>query len=372
MDEPNLIERATAIIKTAWEHPDWFIYGLTVLSGFGFAAWRWLLPQLRAPAPPLPIDPSFPFEVVKPKSEGVLKTLMGSEQADDDPLADFNIPYQQRRPELIVQEQLEGFLDVHRWLLILGSTGLGKTREAAELAKRLNHEGWTVLKLKNAEQLTVPTKFPAVAVGEQPRLVFFLDNLNQAMNLGLEASREPQGNLPSAFKQPLQERMQETLEFFERSCGIDRIRVIATARNETIPEKPGQPSEWDKLAVENYPQFWGQFYHHDLQAPTDTAIEALLTSLVKRANLSAKPEDFADIARRNNGTFRNPVENAERAKNRGLTVSKETYKDTLKGTWKSRYQSAIGSDKTATCIYDAIDLLRQCNVPLQAITVLRC
>ena len=104
MDEPNLFERATAILKTAWENPDWFIYGLTVLSGFGFAAWRWLLPRLRSSTPLTPIDPSFPFEVVKLKSESTLKILMGSEQADDDPLADFNIPYQQRRPELIVQE----------------------------------------------------------------------------------------------------------------------------------------------------------------------------------------------------------------------------------------------------------------------------
>ncbi|PZU93721.1 MAG: hypothetical protein DCF32_23130 [Leptolyngbya sp.] len=275
---------------------------------------------------------------------------MGSDQANDDPLADFNIPYQQRRPDLIVQEQLEGRLDVHRWLLILGPTGLGKTRESAELAKRLNHEGWTVLKLKNAEQLTVSTKFPVVMVGEQPRLVFFLDNLNQAMNLGLEAMQEPQDSLPSALKQPLQERLQETLEFFERSCSADRIRVMATARNETIPEKPGQLSEWNKLAVEKYPQFWGQFYQHDLQAPTDTAIEGLLIDVVERANLLTKPEDFANIAKRNDGTFRNPVENAERVKNRGLPLSKETYKDTLKGTWESRYQAAIGRDKTAKCI----------------------
>ncbi|MGB5973406.1 MAG: hypothetical protein WBG38_08805, partial [Nodosilinea sp.] len=110
-------EQVLQLFKTAWEHPDWFIYSLTVLSGVGYAAIRWLLPRLKAPEPPS-IGPSFPFQVVKPQSENVLKMLMGSEQADGDPLADFNIPYQQRRPELVVQQQLEGLLDVHRWLLI--------------------------------------------------------------------------------------------------------------------------------------------------------------------------------------------------------------------------------------------------------------
>ncbi|PSN11192.1 hypothetical protein C7293_25260 [filamentous cyanobacterium CCT1] len=370
MDETDLFERATAILKTAWENPDWFIYGLTVLSASGFAAWRWLLPRLRSSTPPAPINPSFPFEVIKPRSEGVLKRLMGSEQADGDPLADFNIPYQQRRPELSVQQQLEGLLEVHRWLLILGRTGLGKTREAGELATRLNSEGWTVLKLKNHEQLTVPTQFPAEVVGHQPKLIFFLDNLNQAMNLGAEASRDAPSNLPSALKQPLQERLQETLEFFERSCGYDRIRVIATARDETIPEKPGQPSEWDKLAIEKYPQFWGQFCQHRLPVPAETAIEAVLAQTTERANLSAKVEDFAPIAQRNDGTFRNVVENLERAKSRSLVVSTATYKETLRGTWQSRYQSATSRDKTARCIYDAVDLLRQCNVELRDITVL--
>ncbi|WP_225886970.1 tetratricopeptide repeat protein [Nodosilinea nodulosa] len=370
MDETDLFERATAILKTAWENPDWFIYGLTVLSASGFAAWRWLLPRLKSSTPPAPIDPSFPFEVIKPRSEGVLKRLMGSEQADGDPLADFNIPYQQRRPELSIQQQLEGLLEVHRWLLILGRTGLGKTREAGELATRLNSEGWTVLKLKNHEQLTVPTQFPAEVVGHQPKLIFFLDNLNQAMNLGAEASRDAQGNLPSALKQPLQERLQETLEFFERSCGNDRIRVVATARDETIAEKPGQPSEWDKLAIEKYPQFWSQFCQHPLPVPAETAIEAVLAQTTERASLSAKVEDFAPIAQRNDGTFRNVVENLERAKSRSLVVSTATYKETLRGTWQSRYQAATSRDKTAGCIYDAVDLLRQCNVELQDITVL--
>ncbi|MGF1569068.1 MAG: ATP-binding protein [Nodosilinea sp.] len=352
---------AFALKDFALGNPEWSLAIVGAIFGGLAAAWRWLLPRLQQPEPP-PLEPSFPFQMVKPRSEKVLKTLMGSEQADDDPLADFNIPYQPRRPELSVGQQLEGFLDLHRWLLILGRTGLGKTREAAELAQRLNNEGWTVLKLKNHEQLTVPTQFPAEVLGEQPRLVFFLDNLNQAMSLSQEvATHGPANTLASALRQPLQDRLKETLEFYELSCSPDRIRVIATARDERTPEKPGQPSEWDKLAIEKYPQFWNQFHQYPLEPPAESAVETLLAQATKQATLAAKPEDFAQIAHRNDGTFRNVVENLERAKNRDLTVSTATYKATLKGTWESRYQAAIKRDPAARHIYDAVDVLRQCN-----------
>ncbi len=373
MNELTLLERALAILELAWEHPDWFIYGLSVLSAMGWATWRWLWPQLRAPAALAPSNPSFPFEVVKPKGEPkrVLKTLMGSDQADDDPLADFNIPYQQRQSDTLTQEQLGRLLDVHRWLLVLGRTGLGKTREAAELAQRLNGEGWTVLKLKNAEQLVVPTQFPTATVGERPRLLFFLDNLNQAMVLGNVALERKTGEaLSSALKQPLQDRLKETLEFFEQSCGTDRVRVIATARNETILEKDGQPSEWDKLAIERYSGFWRQFHCHELPVPEERAIAAVLSETTQQAELPAVTEDFDAIARKNDGTFRNVVENLERTKTQNLTVANNTYKDTLRGTWQSRYQTTTQRDPAAKYIYDAVDVLRQCNVELHDLTVL--
>jgi len=380
MDDPTLLEQLSALLNrlltTAWKQPDWFIFALDLVKPALFAifsgtALRWLLPRLRSSQPVTPIDPSFPFEVIKPRNDGVLKTLMGADQADDDPLADFNVPYQQRQSDVLAQEQLDGLLDVHRWLLILGRTGLGKTREAAELAQRLSSEGWIVLKMKNAEQLVVPTKFPVAMVGEQPRLLFFLDNLNQAMALGNMAIERATGEaLPSALKHPLQKRLKETLEFFEQSCGVDRVRVIATARNEILPEKDGQSSQWDKLAVDRYPAFWKQFHHHELPVPEDEAVAAMLAETTQQANLPSVAEDFIAIARRNDGTFRNVVENLERAKNQRLTVSTATYKDTLRGTWQSRYQAALKSDPDAKNIYDAVDLLRQFNVELDALTVL--
>jgi hypothetical protein len=129
-------------------------------------------------------DGKFPFEVIKPHSDEVLKRLMPKSSMPDSPLADANIPYQMRRNGLNVRREVEKILDERRWVLILGRTGLGKTREAAELAQQLNREGWTILHLSGQEWLDVPIQFPLDEIGTQRKLLFFLDGLNQMIVRG--------------------------------------------------------------------------------------------------------------------------------------------------------------------------------------------
>lgn len=235
----------------------------------------------------------------------------------------------------------------------------------------MNNEGWTILKLKNAELLTVPTQFPAETLGPQPKLLIVLDNLNQAMVLGNSDSASSAPEKTSAsLQQPLPERLLATLEFYEQACGTDRFRVMATARNETVPEFGQSLSQWEMLNIDQYPQFWGRFHRYPLPEPSFQAIAAVLSEVTQAADLPAKQDEFAAIAECNDGTFRNVVENLERAKNRELTISRASYKETLKGTWQSRYQAAINRDHNARYLYDAIDLLRQCNVELRDFIVL--
>jgi tetratricopeptide (TPR) repeat protein len=307
---------------------------------------------------------NFPFEIIPPKSKQVVKWIYGSMQADDDPLADFNIPYQQRRRNVSQQNELENILQAKRWLLILGKTGLGKTREAAELANTLNQEGWTVLKLKNHEQLEVPMRFPAERFGPQPRVLMVLDNLNQSMSL----SQPRHDEKLTAQKAPLQERLQQTLEFYEQAVGTDRVRVIATARNETEPDKPGFPSQWEMLGIANYPRFWNQFEHITLEPPHTGAMVTMLNETAKVANIEA--QNTQTIAKQSDPNFRNVVENITRLKSRQLILSPNTFDPTLTGTWENKYQRAIESDPNAKYIYDAIDLLQQANVRLERELVL--
>lgn len=155
------------------------------------------------------------------------------QQTQDDPLANFNISYQQRRAGESVQQTLMEKVRAGKWLLILGRTGLGKTREVAELAQAHSQEGWTVMRLENHELLIVPSNFPIDRLDRQPRLLFVLDNLNQAMWLGSQLSAvDDSGKRLEPLKSPMQKRLLETLQFYMNYCGAQKVRVAATARNE--------------------------------------------------------------------------------------------------------------------------------------------
>jgi hypothetical protein len=119
-----------------------------------------------------------PFEVISPHSPQVVKQLLGSRQLEDNPLADFNIPYQNRLRDTSVRQQLEQLLVTKGWVLFLGKTGLGKTREAAEFAKTLNNEGWTIVRLTDWSRVDVPEQYPEGKMGGRNKLLFVLDDLN--------------------------------------------------------------------------------------------------------------------------------------------------------------------------------------------------
>jgi hypothetical protein len=134
-----------------------------------------------------------PFELVKPNGD-VFSLLYPPESVYKNPvLADRNIPYQRRIQDKNITQELYDLLHDHRWVLIMGRTGIGKTREAAEVAQRLNHEGWTVLKLKLGEWLDRPNNEQLQAIGTDRKLLFLLDDLHQFMRRSEEIEKHPLG-----------------------------------------------------------------------------------------------------------------------------------------------------------------------------------
>jgi tetratricopeptide (TPR) repeat protein len=262
-------------------------------------------------------------------------------------------------------------LEENRWLIIVGPTGIGKTREAAEVAQRLNHEGWTVLVLKLGEWLERPENNQLEAIGTDRKLLFFLDDLNSYMRRSLKIDQNPQAkDSPlAAINIPLQERLLKTLEAYEtHGTRPEEVRVIATARDEKEPESPGQPSEWDKLQWDKYPELWERFQLVKLPSPEDGAIVELLQDTIPQTNIKAET-DYSSIAAYNDSTFRNVVENLVRLENRQLPLNPANYQATLRGNWQKRYQDAIKRDNLAKYIYAAVDLLRQCNISLEPFIV---
>ncbi len=309
----------------------------------------------------------FPFEVIKPQSQDLKQRILGGD--DYDPLADRNIVYQDRVINRNIRKELQKQLEEYRWVLILGRTGLGKTREATELANHLNQAGWTVLYLKPNEWLDIPARMP-VLMGSDRKLLFFLDDLNQKMYRSREEiSPEAEINLVERFTIPLQERLLDALAKYELFCGKAEIRVIATARNEKQPDFPGETSAWEKLQWEKYPKLWQQFKIYELPEPEDRAIVGVLRETVPKTNIAASPEYYAEIARRNDATFRNVVENLQHLLNDGLPLNPKTYRESLGKTWEVRYQESVSLYPVSCYIYDALDLLQQFDIPLSRLTV---
>jgi tetratricopeptide (TPR) repeat protein len=296
------------------------------------------------------IPPSiFPFEVIKPNGN-VLSVAFGGDS--NDPLADSCIPYQMRQAHRNVRRELENLLEEFRCLLIVGQAGIGKTREAAELAQLYNREGWTVLWLKSDGWIDEPNQEQLQTIATNRKLLFVLDNLHQRIHdslpklpLGLEESEL------APLTVPLQQRLSRVLEVYEQFCGQDKIRVIATARN-------GEASQWEKLQQE-------RFQVYELPEPENTAIVQLLSNTVPEIQIKTNEEDYLAIAQKNDHTFTNVVVNLRRLRNKGLSLTSNNYIEACQSTWEKCYADAIKKHPASRYIYDAVDLLQQFNLAVE-------
>ncbi len=336
--------------------PEWWKY----LFGFGTlgsASW-WLIKLTRGRQIRPEID-KYPFQVVRPGSEDVQKQILRGRD-DDYPLDAHKIPYQRRVQGREIQTELEEALDQDRWLLIVGPTGIGKTREAAELAAKLNRLGWTIL-IYDSGWLDVPPSPPTDHIGTDKQILILIDDLNQKVDRLRDQSPKVKEDPFQPIYVPFQDRLLRTLQGYEGFYRAEQIRVIATARNE--------PEEWKKLQIEAYPGLWNRFKTFDLPLPEDRAIVDLLTDTVPQAEVRAESAEYLTFAQRNDRTFQNMLLNLQRVREEQSALSLDGFRETLKGSWQQRYQEVIERFPVARYIYDGIDLLRSLGVDLYRFTV---
>ncbi len=103
------------------------------------------------------------------------------------------------------------------------------------------------MRLKNHDLLTVPDSYPIDRLDRRPKLLFVLDDLNQAIVSGRTSDGVEHEVKSMLLKSPLQVRLLETLKFYMKQCGPERVRVVATARNEKEREDEDIPSYWEQL-----------------------------------------------------------------------------------------------------------------------------
>jgi tetratricopeptide (TPR) repeat protein len=352
----------------------------TAFSGFGLTGLNWWRERQQKRHRARIADDNLPFKVVRPNQD-VFPAIFGREESEylHSALIDWKIPLQDRERNIDHRDRIEQLLETDHWVIILGPTGIGKTREMAEVAHRFSRRGWTVMvftgKLEGdrfpEEQFTVEDK------DIRRNVLFVFDDLHIQMrrNQPIRENRATEEqSLPT--DRPLQERLLAALEHCDRFYIPDtRIKVLATARDERSSDDPRSVSPWEMLQWNRYP-LWRRFTRHELPEPENQAVASWLEKMKERTGiqLECPPEE---IARRNDRTFRNLAVNFEillardGQEGRSLSLSRENFKDTLRGSWEKCYQDALKLEPLAKYLYDAVDLLQQANIPLKAFVVER-
>jgi len=299
------------------------------------------------------------FEVITDPS--VLLPKFYATENDNSPLADHNIKYQPRDPNRDLQAELKATLTRSRYLLITAPTGYGKTREAGVLAQSMMLEGWRVLRVKNTGWLDIPKTLPEELNNNRSRILIFLDDLNGLFSIGERTESPRAEKIPLLSEPSYHDRLLQVLDILEGMCTEKEIRVIATARSEA--------DQWSLLNFNSSDRLWRRFERIELLEPNDSTIVNLLDDATKQVELKANHKDFAVIAHKSDGTYRNVVLNLRRWYIQNQEVNKDDFTETLDGSWRDIYERAQKRYAAVQYIYDAIDVLRQANTDLMPMLV---
>jgi tetratricopeptide (TPR) repeat protein len=222
--------------------------------------------------------PDFPFERVSPRElASILPNLTWA-----------GIPYVSRQLSFD-QENLLSTMRKSQRLLILGRTGLGKTREAVELIRRIESEkGEAVTVLIPSGSLNAPLTIPQSLPTRN--LILFIDNLpsRYAEHYHVDDSDDPK-----IIESDFQQRFEQTIRRLSDYCEGYDFRVIATAI--------GEPELRERLQLGD--PFWSAFEVIELP---DLSLEKrydLLATLENHFDIEIAPEAKATLAKRSDGTF---------------------------------------------------------------------
>ena len=348
----------------------------TAFSGFGLTGLNWWREKQQKRRRARIAGDSLPFRVVRPNQD-VFPAIFGRERAEYlyPSLIDWDIPLQDRELDINHLAEIIRLLNDDQWVIITGPTGIGKTREMAEVAHRFSRRGWTVMVFTG---ILEGDRFPQEQFQDVRRNVLFVfDDLHIQMRRS-QPTRENRATEEQSLPtdRPLQERLLAALDHCDSVHIPDtRIKVLATARDETVSDDPRLVSPWEMLQWERYP-LWRRFTRYRLPKPENQAVASWLerVSNLTGIQLECPPEEIAGC---NDGTFQNLVNNFEillagdSQEGRSLSLSRENFKDTLRGSWEKCYQDAFKLEPLAKELYDAVYLLQQANIPLKAFVVER-
>lgn len=254
------------------------------------------------------------------------------------------------------QRAFEQRLVAHRFILLTGRTGLGKTREALEAIRRLAQE--------SAEDVTV--LYPRDDVdfqGELPtdiptrHVVLFVDDIHQRYEASPTSHHRHGVDTPS-----FHDRFTATVSSLQRRLGGSDFRVIVTARDE--------PDLLQHMKLDT--PFWRRF--HRYQLPAVFGERSIVFADEISRGLGVELDDGARhyIAGKTDGTPAGIFTALARETRRRNSTTPITEAD-LKGysfkypaDWDNRiYKELIAPVARRRCVFEAVGILRTLRMGTQ-------
>jgi tetratricopeptide (TPR) repeat protein len=281
----------------------------------------------------------FPYEAFN--SEDIASHLINLTHPDT--------PYIKRRGGTEYEQMLTRMLEA-RHLLIIGRSGMGKTREAVELIKTIEAQrGEGVTVLIPSAGIDIPLRIPSTKL--KRNVILFIDDLPSHYS----ARHSPQNvdDWKSALLSS-RERFEQTFKSFT-DFYKEKFRVVATAIND--------PEVIDRLNLND--PFWKNFTIYELPDLYPEGKVNLLDKLESYFKVTVSPEAKAIFAERSDGTFNSLiVPLAIERRNEQITSDiADKYIGTYPIFWEREvYEPKFSTNRYTKNIFAALSILRQANM----------
>jgi putative methionine-R-sulfoxide reductase with GAF domain len=289
------------------------------------------------------------FSLVSAPKSNTLPSLI----FQNDPSA-IDIEYQAGRDNCDnVTEELVHTLKKVRCLLVIGPSGIGKTKEVLRLAEQECLSGWMVL-VYTGGWIGRPARWPENV--PHHRILVVVDDVHHycapgIMEQHLDMNDRDVLDEVSTFHDGLH----EFLSYLE-AAGEREIRVIGTARSED--------EYWKHLHYEQHP-VWKRFAIYRLPPITDTNLVSLLKSYALYKGVEVRePEELIQRSDRMPQTIVGNVNHLSGGSETKRHLDLAIWANSADRTWRDIYEEIEEKIPFARQIYDAAYLTRSFNLPL--------
>ena len=313
-----------------------------IVQGYGPEEVAKLLSLLQTQTAPAPEVRDL-FEIVSDPGDIPAAIFRGAPAKE---VAPYDVPYIEGGEGVSnLQGTLyERLLESGGGLLVQSRAGVGKTREVAELAKRLcADEGWTVCIAKGEgdARIDAPAAFPDALRAR--RLLFVIDDLHRRAVAGVQGQA------------PYLGRLHSFLEFFAKSMAPSELYVIATARSE--------PHHRVQLGFDPSDPLWGRFKVYNLPEFTLPALRSALLRLAEAQGVALDEAGAQQMVANSDRTLRTILDNVTRAQRRNEPLTRTNWSPTQGKSWDLRYREAAAHWPGVEGVYHALHLLREAGLP---------